>query len=123
MKTPVAPEAVAHYPEVLRVVREVARSHGYAVGVHGSQARDLDLIAAPWAAESETGTAPELALAIVEALGGSLFWAPGRGPEFTRAGRPGHKPHGRLVWSILLPDGGLVDLSVMPPPIDLPRGY
>jgi len=29
-------------------IRKAAREVGYAIGVHGSQERDLDLIAAPW---------------------------------------------------------------------------
>lgn len=29
-------------------IREAAREHGYAIGVHGSLRRDLDLIAVPW---------------------------------------------------------------------------
>lgn len=29
-------------------MREMARLHGYALGVHGSQKRDFDLIAIPW---------------------------------------------------------------------------
>lgn len=33
-------------------LRGVARDCGYAVGVHGSEERDLDLIAAPWAPEA-----------------------------------------------------------------------
>lgn len=32
----------------LPAIREAAREHGYAIGVHGSMRRDLDLIAAPW---------------------------------------------------------------------------
>lgn len=35
-------------------VRNVAHECGYAVGVHGSRERDLDLIAAPWVAEADT---------------------------------------------------------------------
>ena len=46
MKPPnFAPLYAALYPELA----EVARSHGYALAVHGSLARDFDLIAVPWA--------------------------------------------------------------------------
>lgn len=34
--------------ELLPVIRAAARGVGYAIGVHGSMERDLDLIAAPW---------------------------------------------------------------------------
>lgn len=38
------------YPETPSVerIRGLARKCGYALGVHGSQERDLDLIAVPW---------------------------------------------------------------------------
>ena len=32
----------------LPAIREAAREHGYAIGLHGSMRRDLDLIATPW---------------------------------------------------------------------------
>lgn len=38
-------------PPVARI-RELAAQIGYAIGVHGSQERDLDLIAAPWTEEA-----------------------------------------------------------------------
>jgi hypothetical protein len=37
-----------HYAEILPVIREVARSCGYAIAVHGSMQRDLDIVAVPW---------------------------------------------------------------------------
>jgi len=41
-------ELNAHYRRVLPIIREVARNHGYAIGLHGSMKRDLDLMAFPW---------------------------------------------------------------------------
>jgi len=38
----------AFYLSRLPAIREAAKEHGYAIGVHGSMRRDLDLIAAPW---------------------------------------------------------------------------
>lgn len=32
----------------IKKVREIARKHGWAIGVHGSLCRDIDLIAVPW---------------------------------------------------------------------------
>lgn len=43
-------ELEAFYREVLPAMRVAARAHGYALGVHGSMRRDLDLIASPWVA-------------------------------------------------------------------------
>lgn len=38
----------AFFESRLPAIREAAREHGYAIGLHGSMRRDLDLIAAPW---------------------------------------------------------------------------
>lgn len=38
----------AFFRSRLPAIREAAREHGYAIGLHGSMRRDLDLIAAPW---------------------------------------------------------------------------
>ena len=41
-------ELEAFYLSVIDEIREAARMCGYAIGVHGSLRRDLDLIAVPW---------------------------------------------------------------------------
>ena len=38
----------AFYQSILPKLREEARACGYALGLHGSMRRDLDIIAAPW---------------------------------------------------------------------------
>lgn len=95
----------------LPAIRETARRHGYAIGVHGSMRRDMDLIAAPWcdgASDPDT-----LAHAIADAACGitiasSYDWE--------------QKPAGRVATSIPIcwthrpgvPGDGHIDLSVMP---------
>jgi hypothetical protein len=94
---------VTFYASLYPVLREVAYRCGYALCLHGSLAKDLDVLAVPWteAAVSES----ELVHALVEAAGG--FASPGEPPT--------DKPHGRRAWTIHLGrDGGYVDLSVMP---------
>lgn len=90
---------------VLYVVRAIARQSGYAVGWHGSVARDLDLIAVPW---TEDADPPERLVArIMEAVGGAYT----HGQE-----NPSRRPHGRLSYAINLHPGPFyIDLSVMPP--------
>lgn len=83
----------------------VGRVHGYAIGVHGSQMRDLDLIAAPWT--DDACTALRLAEEVATALPGVVH---------VRA-KP--KPHGRTSWTIIPRyrwggDLWYIDLSVMP---------
>ena len=88
----------------------VAREHGYALALHGSMARDLDLIAVPWT--EEAATSDVLIAAITEAAGGFLIE---HSPGTPREGRdPTLKPHGRLAWSIHLKGQPYIDISVMP---------
>lgn len=96
------------YATALSAARARARELGYALAVHGSERRDLDLIAAPWT--DEAVSAGELAHEIAIAVGGFIPT-----DETGSADRnPTSKPHGRLAWSIHLGGGPYIDLSVMP---------
>lgn len=97
------------YMELIPVIRDYVRRKGFAIGVHGSLGRDLDLIAVPWI---DRAISPrELMTGIMKLVGG---FHSGH-PETT-------KPCGRLSYSIMLPgkmmDGkwihGYIDLSIMP---------
>ena len=81
-------------------IRRLAREVGYAIGVHGSQERDLDLIAAPWTEEAVS--AEELADHIARGINGRVLY-------------PSPKPLGRWACNIQI-DGWfkLIDLSVSP---------
>lgn len=94
---------------------EVARDHGYALGLHGSMARDLDLIACPWT--EAAAPAEVLVEAIRDAVGGTIRNdPPTKGNKYVLDTRnPGEKPHGRLAWSIRFSGHRFyIDLSVMP---------
>lgn len=94
--------------KLLPRLRVVARAHGYALGLHGSVARDIDLIAVPWTAEARA--AVELVNAIRAEMESIMGWA-----DFSPAdANPTVKPHGRLAWSIHMLDGPYVDISVLP---------
>lgn len=97
---------VCHLPRIT----EVAREFGYAIAVHGSLQRDLDLVAIPW---SEVATDAEtLVQALCETTGG--FIVPGQGASA--------KPHGRVAYIIQLGAGLYIDLGVMPRIPDVPQG-
>jgi hypothetical protein len=86
--------------------QNVARHQGYAIGVHGSRVRDVDLLAAPWI-ENCAVTPLMLAEMIAEALPGQIV------------GKPEKKPHGRIGFTIYPRyrwgfDTWYIDLSVMP---------
>jgi hypothetical protein len=91
-------------------IRTVARTCGYAIAVHGSQTRDLDLIAAPWTVEAVS------AQALVDALCDEVPLVV-REAEPPVEGSPEAKPWGRLAWAlhgVSVPNVHYVDLSVVP---------
>ncbi len=90
----------AHYPAHYITMKAVAYEHGYALAVHGSQERDLDLVAVPWVYGA---SAPlDLVCALALAVDGVLVDEP-----------PTVKPHGRLVWKIHVGGAAYVDMGVM----------
>jgi hypothetical protein len=90
--------AAALYPKLA----EIARSHGYALAVHGSLARDFDLICIPW---TENPSKP--ADVIKEFC--TTFWIEEVG------GEPTKKNHGRIAHTISVGHGNCaIDLSFMP---------
>ena len=89
--------AAAMYPELA----EIARSHGYALAVHGSLARDLDLIAVPWT--EEAGEPKAIIDDILKKFAVNLI------------GETGKKPHGRTAYTLSVGWGHCaIDLQFMP---------
>lgn len=91
---------VGIYPALVTIAKE----HGYALALHGSLQRDLDLIAVPWVSEASE---PE---ALLNALCVEFDT-----PTNNKDRKPDIRPHGRLSWSIPLWWGAYIDLSIMPP--------
>jgi hypothetical protein len=99
----VAPWYVMAYVKLERI----AWRHGYALALHGSMARDLDIIAVPWTEDADD---PEKLLAafkrfIVEKANVKL-----KGKEI-----PTQKPHGRQAYALPIGyEGHYLDVSIMP---------
>lgn len=95
----------------IAAAQNAARNQGYAVAVHGSRVRDLDLIAVPWV--EDTGiTALTIAEIIAEAIPGKL--TPDNTGKISEAkphGRTGFVIQPRFLWGF---DTWYIDLSVMP---------
>jgi hypothetical protein len=117
-------EARQLFDRLITPIRAVARQHGYAVAVHGSLARDIDLIAVPWRPDvSIPADVAEAVRATAEEITGHLAFIrndPDADPrDFTKR-NPEPKFHGRLGWSIYVTSTGrggystYIDLSVMP---------
>lgn len=96
------------YPKLVALARE----HGYALAVHGSMARDFDLIAAPWT--EDAASAEVLIEAIRERIGGFIVNDPAADPADFSRHNPQLRAHGRLGWAIQLGGGPYIDVSVMP---------
>ena len=96
----------AHYKRILPIIREVARKHGYAIGVHGSMQRDLDLIAAPW--EEWADDHETLMDAIQLAVSGRVKCMEDRLQPDT------DKAHGRKSYTLYIGTKAYIDLSIMP---------
>ncbi len=99
------------YKSIIPTIRKAAKDCGYAIGIHGSLRRDMDVIAIPWVAEHKDKD--ELAHAIQKAACGivneSYKWE--------------SKPAGRFAvsfpvawhdWHPVDPSTCHIDLSVMP---------
>lgn len=93
-----APVYAGLYPELA----EIARSHGYAMAVHGSMARDADLICVPW---TDAAADPQT---VVNAITSEFAIQGDRKDPRTRE-------HGRLVYTLTVAGPGcFIDLSFMP---------
>lgn len=130
MKEPTrAPFYACLYPGLC----DIARAHGYALAIHGTVTKDLDLIAVPWTTAAVP--AEELMRTLMEHIGAVDYHGllqrqlPTTPPEqieklvaaeYARQsdqhGPDGaaQKPHGRKAWNLYLEYGAKVDLSIMP---------
>lgn len=91
-------------------LKQTAIDNGYALALHGSLMRDMDLIAVPWTDEASD---PEVLIsAMVECLGLAYNCTNVLEPECCMS--DGVKPHGRRAWNIMLGAGAYIDVSVMP---------
>lgn len=98
MKDPTyAPAYCALYPGLATV----ARKHGYALAIHGTLGRDMDLICVPWA---ESVSPP---VEVVNEITTTF--------SIHRVGEPTKKNHGREAWTISIAYGDCaIDLSFLP---------
>tara|TARA_Y100001947_G_C10249325_1_gene265139 strand:+ start:309 stop:701 length:393 start_codon:yes stop_codon:yes gene_type:complete len=95
--------------EVLDDMRLAARGCGYAIAVHGTRARDIDMIAVPWVDQADD------AKILVERLCGVLAGKLGRALSCLDDNWS-DRPHGRQAVTIIMPGAMApeIDLSIMP---------
>lgn len=92
-----APVYCALYPEIA----EIARRHGYAAAVHGTLARDFDIVCVPWV------PVPSQPADVVRELAETFTL-------FQVKGDPTEKEHGRMVYTLIVEFNAFLDLSFMP---------
>ena len=109
--TPPALGVADGYALILPKLQTVARNHGYALAVHGSMMRDIDLIAAPWTEEATDDET--LARALCAAVGGKIYGTMHDAKTDKVDYNPVQRPHGRKGWVIHL-GGPYLDVAVMP---------
>src|SRR5690348_5946786 len=99
MSKPCNHDSHADYEILIEPIREAARERGYAIAVHGTLIRDIDLIAVPW---TNRATDPfTLVEAIIHVVAEKspkklAFLSPHETSDYFKAGCPGGKPHRRL---------------------------
>lgn len=92
-----APMYCALYPQLAGI----ARKHGYALAVHGTLGRDMDLICIPWVEQ------PSEPAEVVSQITGTF--------AIKTVGQPDTTVHGRERWTISIGFGEcFIDLSFMP---------
>jgi hypothetical protein len=114
MKTDPVPARAAAYCAIYPRLLQIAQDHGYALTVHGSVHRDLDLVAIPWVEEASEPL--ELITAMKE-ITRTVTHHPDT-DHLSPDCAPTIKPHGRVAYSLHVTDrgmyGGYFDISVMP---------
>lgn len=89
------------YAAMYAELAEVCRSHGYALAIHGSLARDFDVIAIPWVENPET---PQTVIDYIT----TRF-------SIRQIGEPKQKLHGRIAYTVSIVFGSTaLDFSFMP---------
>lgn len=86
--------------------RRVAIECGYSLAIHGSMARDMDLIAVAW---TEDAVPHEELVAKISNCIGETIWKDKHKTSFEL------KPHGRIAYILDIMGDWFIDLSIIPP--------
>ena len=89
----------------------VAQDNGYALALHGSMNRDLDLIAVPW---TENACDLKTLLEAINEEASKYQLKPFRGSPVDINQAQRKKPHGRVAYSIHFTGDAYIDISIMP---------
>jgi hypothetical protein len=120
------PNRAPFYASMYHGLCQTARKHGYALAIHGTLDRDLDLVAIPWTEEAgDPITLKDDLMRHIHACDyADVHRRQGFSEELVQEILKTHdqdaeingekKPHGRRSWNLYHEHGSKVDLSVMP---------
>lgn len=97
-------------------LRRVAAGLGYAICYHGSQARDLDIVAVPWTEQAVRDTA-----LVADQITGAVRSVMGRA-YLTNRDNPTQKPNGRIAY-IIIHNDSLCEIDLSIAPVSDPTAY
>lgn len=119
MPVPCDHDAYPVYAKIIGPVRKAAHKLGYAIAVHGTVKRDIDLVAIPWTRDA--APAAEVAEAVRSAIDTVMEIVVASRMQMAVWRNNGlaynAKPHGRRVWNYYFDAdcvGPYLDLGVMP---------
>jgi hypothetical protein len=84
--------------------RNAAMDCGWALGLHGSLANDMDIMAMPWTNDAKP---VEEMIAALSACFGDTIWKDHHMRPFT------DKPHGRVTYTLTIFADFYIDISIM----------
>jgi hypothetical protein len=106
IKTVAANGRAAFYATMWGDLRQAAMNCGWALGLHGSLASDMDIMAMPW---TNTATSADYMIKqLIGCFGFSAFWIENQ-MQVDRIG----KPNGRVVYTIPIYADFLLDINVI----------
>lgn len=94
----------------LRPLERIFTRRGYALALHGSMGRDLDLIAIPWTDDADSEEA------LIKDINDYVVKSFTRNVQYNPPTHPTEKPHGRRAYHFPLgfASNAYLDVSVMP---------
>lgn len=93
------------YAVLFESFRKAALDCGWALGIHGSMATDMDMMAMPW---TEDAQSPEILIKAISDCIDCTIWKDRH--VIAHHG----KPHGRIVYTISIFSDFYIDLSIIP---------
>lgn len=96
----------AFYATIWNDLRQAAMNCGWALGLHGSLASDMDIMAMPWIEDATT--ADIMIKNLIKCFGFSDFWI-----EYQMQVDRTSKPNGRVVYTIPIYADFYLDINVI----------